>query len=394
MSRCPYCGPKTISHFSAWLENSFSILLGPLDNLILGGSIHGLIGKISRPLAFPFIKFLTTIGIANLNPNFEKIENPRVKVLYKEARRRNIKMQSIDVFGKNIDYYLAEIKNQRVIFNGVPRPPKTQKTGLWWMDDKKILKNKLTAAGIPTPRGESFSKFPPLLAYFDKLTKPVVVKPRLGSRGRHTTTHIRTASELKKAFDIAKQLCHWVVVEEHLSGPVYRGTIIGGKLIGVLGGDPPKIEGDSKHTIKELIDIKNKNKLKGVKDFKISPITPEFLARIGYNLESILEKNKTIDLTEKIGVNYGGASFEVTPETHPDFKVHLEKAAKIIDDPIHGFDFIAENITRPPDKQKWGIIECNSLPFINLHHDPLLGKPINAAGFVWDLWSDKATSRY
>jgi hypothetical protein len=30
-------------------------------------------------------------------------------------------------------------------------------------------------------------------------------------------------------------------------------------------------------------------------------------------------------------------------------------------------------------------LEANSLPFINLHHDPLLGTPRNVAGMVWDM---------
>ncbi|MBI3588813.1 MAG: hypothetical protein HY093_00140 [Candidatus Liptonbacteria bacterium] len=363
--------------------------MNPLDNLVLGSPIHGLVSTISRPLSLPFVKFLKIIGLVNFNPNLENTDNPRIKVLFEEAKNRGIKMQSIDVLGKNIDYYLAKIKNQKIIFNGLPRPPKTSNPGLWWMDDKKILKTKLASANIPTPKGESFSKFTPLLAHFNQLSKPVVVKPRLGSRGRHTTTFIQTESDLKKAYKIAKQLCHWVVLEEQLPGPIYRGTVIDGKLVGVLGGDPPKITGDGKNTIEELIVIKNQKKPAGVKDFKISPTTPEFLARLGYTLKSVLEKGKNLDLTEKIGVNYGGSSFEVTPQTHPSFKTHLEKAAQVVGDPVLGFDFIAEDITQSPDQQKWGIIECNSLPFINLHHDPLIGEPVNTAAAVWDLWVNK-----
>jgi hypothetical protein len=41
-----------------------------------------------------------------------------------------------------------------------------------------------------------------------------------------------------------------------------------------------------------------------------------------------------------------------------------------------------------PDMQHWGIIECNSLPFINLHHFPIEGNPENVASKIWDLWKD------
>ena len=50
-----------------------------------------------------------------------------------------------------------------------------------------------------------------------------------------------------------------------------------------------------------------------------------------------------------------------------------------------GFDFIIPNISKSWQEQKCGFIEVNSLPFINLHHDPLLGQPINVAAKVWDM---------
>jgi len=57
-----------------------------------------------------------------------------------------------------------------------------------------------------------------------------------------------------------------------------------------------------------------------------------------------------------------------------------------------GADFIIEDITkswkepaRAGGEQHCGIIECNSLPFIDLHHYPLFGRPNNIAGKLWDL---------
>jgi hypothetical protein len=42
-------------------------------------------------------------------------------------------------------------------------------------------------------------------------------------------------------------------------------------------------------------------------------------------------------------------------------------------------------MTRPHgEQQPCGVIECNSLPFIDLHHFPLYGNVVNAAGALWD----------
>ncbi len=90
-------------------------------------------------------------------------------------------------------------------------------------------------------------------------------------------------------------------------------------------------------------------------------------------------------LTEKIGVNYGGSSSEDYEICHPENKAMFEKAAQVLGDPIVGFDFIIPDITRPYTQQRCGFLEANSLPFINLHHDPLLGTPRNVACMVWDM---------
>jgi hypothetical protein len=37
------------------------------------------------------------------------------------------------------------------------------------------------------------------------------------------------------------------------------------------------------------------------------------------------------------------------------------------------------------EKQSCGIIELNSLPYIDMHHFPTWGEPINVAGYVCDL---------
>jgi D-alanine-D-alanine ligase-like ATP-grasp enzyme len=183
------------------------------------------------------------------------------------------------------------------------------------MDDKAMLKKQLSAAGIPVSRGTSFDNIWKAERYFETAMKPVITKPRLGSRGRHTTTFIQTHKDFKKAFLIAQQLGSHVVVEEHLVGSVYRATMIDRKLAGVLAGDPPRVTGDGIHTVQELIDVKNSESDERVSAFTPSGLTEDFLNRQGYSLEGILQAGVTIDLTEKIGLSYGGQSREVTPYT-------------------------------------------------------------------------------
>src|SRR5262249_5429264 len=139
----------------------------------------------------------------------------------------------------------------------LPRPSGYDDSSLDIMDDKIELKRRMTEANLPVPKGGSAFSFRHAKKIFQQVQKPVIVKPRAGSRGRHTTTYIYTLEDLKKAFDVAKQLCAWVIVEEHLEGPVYRGTVINYKTAGVLRGDSPQVVGDGQKTVRQLVEEKN-----------------------------------------------------------------------------------------------------------------------------------------
>lgn len=301
-------------------------------------------------------------------------------------------MKELLIFGKGFDTYVTRIKNKEteenfheIVFSGLLRPRGYDDRALDAMDDKLLLKRKLSQAHIPVPQGGDAWNLYSAKKIFNTITKPVIVKPRSGSRGRHSTTFITTEKDLIKAYHIAKQLCFWVIVEEHLEGPVYRGTVINYKLEGVLRGDSPFVVGNGTNTIEKLISEKNSKSHPGVKDIVISPHIETYLGRQNLLVTSILENGKKIFLTEKIGVGYGGSSSEDFEMCHPDNKELFERAARVVGDPIIGFDFIIPDITKSYAQQRCGFLEANSLPFINLHHDPLLGKPRNVAGAVWDM---------
>lgn len=385
MSKCLYCGNNPVPHRTTWANVSSVILMTPLNRWLVGTWFGRFFNWLSDGILFGMFLFFRLIGCVKWYGNREACTIVRAKVLWDEAYVRGLEMQGAKFLKRCIDFYRVKLNGKWVHFNGLPRPAEADTSATIWMDDKGLLKQKLLAANVPTPAGGYFSDFMEMREAFQQLQKPVIVKPRLGSRGRHTTTCIFTEKQLEQAFEIAKQLCYWVVMEEHLVGSVYRGTMIGGKLRGVLGGDPPRITGDGVYTIQDLVTQKNIAKSQGIKDVLITSVSLEFLERNGFNLETILPAGQTIDMTEKVGVSYGGTSYEITSDTHPDIAAMLERAAAVVGDPLMGFDFIIPDVTKAPTEQKWGIIECNGIPFINLHHFPLLGKPNNVAQYVWDL---------
>jgi len=384
---CEYCGNNPVPHLTNWYFESLNVLLTPIRQGLLYNPLSTAIKQMFSGLGagLKTVRVLEKLKIISYQNNINRCDVGRALVLWEEAQRRGVLMRELLLFKKPFDVYVAEKNGLTILFSGLPRPKNYDKSALDKMDDKMNIKVKLAAVNLPVPRGGTALTFGRAKNIFEQISKPVIVKPREGSRGRHSNTYIYNLDQLKTAFKIAKKLCAWVIVEEHLAGPVYRGTVINYKTVGVLRGDSPQIIGDGARTIAELVAQKNSVKPARVADILLDNRAEIFLQRQNLNFNSIPLAGQTVMLSEKVGLSYGGSSSEDYDIAHPDNILMFEQAAKILGDPIVGFDFIIDDITRSYKQQKCGFIEANSLPFIDLHHHPLLGAPRNAAAAVWDM---------
>jgi D-alanine-D-alanine ligase-like ATP-grasp enzyme len=385
VTTCLKCGNNPTPHLVARIDTVIMMILNPMVHAFLRTFF-------ARPLVVVMdigymllLKVGQALGVMRFVDMEASLGMDRGEVLATEARARGYTVQVLKIGRRTQDTYrIVGTTGKSIIFSGVPRVDRVNVIASGWMDDKWQIKKCLMKGKLPVSKGANVFSWRGALAVFRRIEKPVIVKPRFGSRGRHTTTFIYTEAELREAYTSARQLSWPVIVEEHLIGSVYRATCVDGELVGVLAGDPPRITGDGVHTIDELITLKNDTRPDRVGEVKRTTKLDEFLTRQGYTRTTVLPKGLRIDVSEKIGLSYGGCSREDTSVTHPKLKAELSRAAKVVGDPLLGFDFISPDITVDPDTVKWGIIECNSVPFINLHHDPLEGTPVNAAAAVLD----------
>ena len=285
--------------------------------------------------------------------------------------------------------FTADYKKHRLIFDGLPRPGISESPSLKWMDNKGIMKNKFKKEGIPVAEGGTAFTQRDALKIFHRLIKPVITKPNLGSRSRHTMIHLNTPEDLIIGFRKAKKLSPLVVVEEELRGYLFRGTLIGGKLSGVVKRDQPEVIGDGISALRALWKKENARPERNGPIFHKIPLDKEAeeeLKRQGVKMESIIEKGRVITFSQKTSRGCGGTTTEVTGIAHRENKEMLEQVAKFLNDPLVGVDFVIEDISKSwKEEQHCGVIECNSLPFIDLHHYVMFGKSNNVAGALWDL---------
>lgn len=346
-------------------------------------------GPLYNSLTPLLMRALVAVGLARFAGAPDAQTSGRSRVMWEEALRREIRLREFRLFTVGRDAFLSEYDTKKKTFLDLPRPGVFASDGLEWMDDKEILREKLAAAGVPTARGGVVTSPAAAITLFKKLRPPVISKPEIGSRSRHTTTHIHTEEELLQGFKKAKVLSPWVIIEEEEVGFVYRGTTIGEKLIAVLRREPPMVIADGVHTVAELLTLENKNPRRDGKIFHIIQIDDEAraeLARQELTLESLPKASTTVTFSQKASRGIGGGTTDVTDDIHPDNRAMLEEAAAVVGDPLIGFDFIIPDIKKSwKEQDRTGIIECNSMPFIDLHHYPLSGSPRDVAGALWDI---------
>ena len=381
---CPYCGNNPVHHRFAYLDSICALfMLKCLRNQ--NTTLLRYTERLEDYLIRVLIVFFTLVRVASFRSNDAEPISDRSRVVWDEAVLRGMQIEQMYIFHKATEHFRVRTKKKWHYFMSIPIPPSRSKAERW-IDSKYELKRFFEKADVRVARGGKARTHAAALHIFDSIQKPVIVKPEVGSRGRHSLTHITTREEFSDAFEIARTLCPSVIIEEHLVGSVYRATYVHGEIVGVLRGDPPRITGDGVSSIATLITQKNDTRHERQKTFVPTVSSLEFLSRQGYTPDALLEVGKTIDLTEKVGLSYGGYAVEEYTQAHPKLLTALTRAGDVLGVPLVGFDFIIEDITLDPDTVRWGIIEANSLPFIDLHHFPVEGEPINVAAKVWDMW--------
>lgn len=387
---CKTCGNSPVNHRVAYFVSTFAIAQANVSRAARRVpflvAFESLVRRIMLRVDSLVYRLFALLGFVTFNTIPEKAVSYRSQVVWEEAKRRGIAMEQVCFLGRHTEMYRARLRNRWIYFESLPIPEEATQHAYGWLDDKVMLNEFLRESGIPIPPARSVRSEREAMQAFDEWGGLLVVKPRVGSRGRHTTTQIRDAGQVRAAFKSARMLCRYAYISRHLEGSVCRGTVVDGTLAGFFQADPPRVTGDGKSSIQELIAKKNAAKPERVEDIVLTDEHHAFIGRMGYVPDSILEEGKEIDLTHRTGRLFGGETRELLTNVHPRLKAYLERAAAALAVPIVGFDLIIKDPEADPESQEWGIIEANSLPFIDLHYLPLHGEPSNVAAQVWDLW--------
>lgn len=240
---------------------------------------------------------------------------------------------------------------------------------------------------IPVPKHIVCSNLKQVKNAGNKIKFPVVIKPTNLACGKGIVVNMKNMKDLLYESDIALQKYDEIAVEKYIHGNDHRLLVVDGKFVSAVMRIPATVKGDGINSIRKLINIENKNSLRGLGYTKplvkieIDEETNKLLIKNGYTLDEVPEKGEIIYLKETSNQSKGGETKVVTNLVHKDYIDLAERAAKVLGLRYAGVDVVTRDISKPNDNMG-KIIEINSFPGIDMHKYPSsgdgddIGKPI------------------
>jgi cyanophycin synthetase len=254
--------------------------------------------------------------------------------------------------------------------------------------DKQLTKALLEQAGVPVPAGSTVTSLEDAQHVARRLGGLVTVKPLDANQGKGVTTRCGTPEEVARAFEHAREYGRRVIVEEFLAGRDYRVLVTGKKVAAASWRRPPCVTGDGHSTVRELVELENRNPARGAGHTNILTKIPldelagQTLAKQGYDVDSVPPAGAHVDLRGNANLSTGGTAEDVTdllPEQTRDICI---RAARTIGLDVAGIDIVCEDIALPLREQHGGIIEVNAAPGIRMHQYPSRGTPRDAGASI------------
>ena len=303
------------------------------------------------------------------------------QAVIEDAIKNGIK---VDVIDENDQFIRLENKDHIEYVKNGNMTSKDSYISPLIMENKVVTKKVLAEKTFRVPKGYEVSSLDEAIQKFNYIkNKPIVIKPKSTNFGLGITIFKNGTSSLEnysKAVEFALKEDKDILIEEFIEGTEYRFFVIEGKTEAVLLRVPANVVGDGKHTIRELVEIKNSNPLRGdakktpLKKIELGEIEKLQLAEQGLNFDSILPENKVAYLRENSNISTGGDSVDKTDAVHESYKKLAVEITDAMMAKVCGVDLIIPDITEEINGENYGVIEANFNPMMMMHIYPHSGK--------------------
>jgi D-alanine-D-alanine ligase-like ATP-grasp enzyme len=202
---------------------------------------------------------------------------------------------------------------------------------------------------------------------------PCVVKPTGGASGSGTTTGVRTREQLLRARLRGARVSRRLLIERQAEGDMYRLLFMDGELLDTVRRRPPRVTGDGRATIRELIAAENARRLDPEHPVSMPILRVDLdclftLEAAGLGLESVLPEGQTLAVKTVTSQNRIEDNETVREPISPDLVEEAREAAAQVGVRLAGIDLITRDLSRSLKKSGGVIIEVNGTPGLHYHY--------------------------
>jgi glutathione synthase/RimK-type ligase-like ATP-grasp enzyme len=238
--------------------------------------------------------------------------------------------------------------------------------------DKPRVHQLLSERGIPIPAHVEFDcrDMEPALTFLERNPGPSVVKPASGSSGSAVTSGVLSEDDLQRAVVRAARLESRILIERQVAGDMYRLLFLEGELLGVVRRRIPRLTGDGRSTVAELIAAENRRRLArpGGTIITVDLDALLCLRSNGSRLASVPPTGATLAVKGIPSQN----AFEEN-ETVRGLAPHIVDAAHAAVDALGlrlgGIDLVCIDPARPLEESGGIIVEVNGTPGLHYHYE-------------------------
>ena len=289
--------------------------------------------------------------------------NPYARIITREAQRRGIGVEVLDAEAGFFELALGG----RTVTCRESLSELTTSIAMSRCDDKAVTHRVLQRAGLRVPAQAEVGDPQQAEAFLNEYGA-VVVKPARGEQGAGISVDVRDRESLHAAIEEARKHCDTVLLEEYVQGADLRVIVIDAAVVAAATRRPPRIQGTGQDSIRELIRKQSRRReaaTGGESRIPIDRETERCVQDAGHALDDILPYGEYLTVRKTANLHTGGTIHDVTARLHPTLRQAAIDAAKAIDIPVTGLDFIVPDPAGP----EYVIIEANERPGL-ANHEP------------------------
>ncbi len=235
--------------------------------------------------------------------------------------------------------------------------------------DKSLSHRLLRRLGLPVPRQVAVCGEDELVAAVARTGLPCVVKPIAQEQGRGVHVGLTDLAGVRRAWqEAARHGDGTVLLEEQIEGSDHRLTVLGGRFAFAVRREPPRLFGDGRRSVAELIEALNHDRQqRHARDGVSGPVVVdaamrERLAAAGRDLASVLAVGEVLVLRRNANISTGGLREDVSERVHPATRRMVEALAATLRLEALGVDVVAGDIAAPLGPGSGAVIELNAMP--------------------------------